>query len=50
MGTPEQVLEQMEALTEVGVSGYGFGCFDYEHEIQRFGELVAPLAEREGLR
>ena len=50
MGTPEQVVEQMEAFTDAGINGYGFGCFDYEHDITTFGELVAPLAEKQGLR
>ena len=50
IGTPEQITEQMEAFTEAGINGCAVVCFDYERDIQMFGELVAPLAEREGLR
>ena len=50
IGTPEQLVEQMDAFTEAGINGCAVVCFDYESDIQMFGDLVAPLAEREGLR
>jgi alkanesulfonate monooxygenase SsuD/methylene tetrahydromethanopterin reductase-like flavin-dependent oxidoreductase (luciferase family) len=50
MGAPEQITEQMEAFVAAGINGCAIVCFDYERDIEMFGELVAPLAERQGLR
>jgi alkanesulfonate monooxygenase SsuD/methylene tetrahydromethanopterin reductase-like flavin-dependent oxidoreductase (luciferase family) len=50
IGTPEQITEQMEAFTAAGISGCAIICFDYARDLQMFGDLVAPLAERDGLR
>lgn len=49
-GTPEQVVEKMQQYVEAGIDGIAAVWFDYEHEIELFGDLVAPLAEREGIR
>jgi alkanesulfonate monooxygenase SsuD/methylene tetrahydromethanopterin reductase-like flavin-dependent oxidoreductase (luciferase family) len=50
IGKPEQIIERMEAFAAAGINGCAIVCFDYERDIEMFGELVAPLAEREGLR
>lgn len=50
IGTPEQVVEKMQQLVDAGIDGVAGIWFDYERDIQTFAELVAPLAEREGLR
>ena len=49
-GTPEQIVEKMQEYVDAGIDGVAAVWFDYEHEIEMFGDLVAPRAEREGLR
>ena len=51
MGTPEQGRRaDGRCSPEAGINGCAFGCFDYQRDIEMFGDLVAPLAELEGLR
>ena len=50
IGTPEQVVEQMQALSAVGVEGLILAWLDYREELEYFGERVLPLMEQAGLR
>ncbi|MGR8921080.1 MAG: LLM class flavin-dependent oxidoreductase [Gammaproteobacteria bacterium] len=50
IGTPEQVVEQMKTLNELGVEGLILAWLDYHRELEYFGERVLPLMEQAGLR
>lgn len=50
VGTPEQVAEQFQELSEAGMDGTIIGFLDYEPELQHFNETVMPLLRERGLR
>jgi alkanesulfonate monooxygenase SsuD/methylene tetrahydromethanopterin reductase-like flavin-dependent oxidoreductase (luciferase family) len=50
VGTPEQVVEKMIELCELGVEGLILTWLDYFEELKYFGENVMPLLEQAGLR
>jgi dimethylsulfone monooxygenase len=49
IGTPEQVAEQMIALSDAGFDGLALGFFDYYDELGAFGENVLPLLREAGV-
>jgi dimethylsulfone monooxygenase len=50
VGTPEQIVDQMLALGEIGIEGIILSWLDYNREIEYFGARVLPLMEQAGLR
>jgi alkanesulfonate monooxygenase SsuD/methylene tetrahydromethanopterin reductase-like flavin-dependent oxidoreductase (luciferase family) len=50
VGTPQQVVDQMLALSEIGIEGIILSWLDYSEEIDYFGTRVLPLMEEAGLR
>lgn len=50
IGTPEQVAEQFNELSEAGMGGAIFGFLDYAKELKEFGEEVMPVLKKNGLR
>lgn len=50
VGTPEQVVAQMQELSACGVEGLILAWLDYHEEMAFFGERVLPLMEQAGLR
>lgn len=50
VGTPEQVVAEMQRVKEIGVEGLILCWLDYDQEIRYFGERVLPLLRQAGLR
>ena len=50
IGTPEQVVEQMQAVHAMGIEGFILSWLDYHEELKYFGERVMPLLRQAGLR
>lgn len=50
VGTPEQVVEGFQDLSDAGMEGMIMGFLDYDEEIDHFGEAVMPLMREAGLR
>jgi len=50
IGTPEQVVDQLLQLKAAGCDGIQICFFDYESELEYFGERVLPLLHQAGLR
>ncbi len=50
VGTPEQVVEQIQELHAIGVEGLILTWLDYYEELKYFGERVMPLLRQAGLR
>jgi FMNH2-dependent dimethyl sulfone monooxygenase len=50
VGSPEQIVDQMLALSEIGIEGIILSWLDYNEEIEYFGRRVLPLMEQAGLR
>ncbi|GLZ53960.1 LLM class flavin-dependent oxidoreductase [Actinomycetospora sp. NBRC 106378] len=50
VGTPEQVVEGFQQLSDHGMEGMIMGFLDYNEEIDHFGEQVMPLMREAGLR
>lgn len=50
VGTPEQVVEMMLELNELGIEGFILSWLDYYEELKYFGEKVLPLMKQAGLR
>ncbi|MGV9711025.1 LLM class flavin-dependent oxidoreductase [Gordonia sp. NPDC003424] len=50
IGTPEQVVDELGALSATGMDGVIVGFLDYERELAQFGEKVMPLLVEAGLR
>ena len=50
IGTPQQIVDQMVELNNLGVEGLILSWLDYHQELQYFGEKVLPLMEQAGLR
>jgi FMNH2-dependent dimethyl sulfone monooxygenase len=50
VGSPEQIVDQMLALSEIGIEGIILSWLDYSEEIEYFGRRVLPLMEQAGLR
>ncbi len=50
VGTPEQVVDQLQQFSEFGLSGALLYFVDYLPELEYFGERVMPLMKQAGLR
>jgi len=50
VGTPEQVADELTAISETGISGMLLNFLNYYEELEEFGETVLPLLEAEGVR
>jgi FMNH2-dependent dimethyl sulfone monooxygenase len=50
VGTPEQVVEQLQELSDAGMDGAIIGFLDYQEELEHFGKEVMPLMREAGLR
>ncbi|WP_416956599.1 LLM class flavin-dependent oxidoreductase [Streptomyces sp. Agncl-13] len=50
VGTPEQVVEQFQQLSDAGMDGALIGFLDYAEELEYFNEKVMPLMRDAGLR
>ena len=50
VGTPEQVVDGFQELSDAGMEGMIMGFLDYDEEIDYFGEAVMPLMREAGLR
>ena len=50
IGTPEQVVDKMIELNNLGIGGIVLSWLDYYEEMQYFGEKVMPLMREAGLR
>ncbi len=50
IGTPEQVVEQFVQLKKAGVDGLQLSFYDFQPDLDFFGERVLPLMRNAGLR
>lgn len=50
VGTPEMVVEELQALSDAGVRGVMMGFVNYDEEIDFFGDKIMPLLREAGLR
>ncbi len=50
VGTPEQVVEKLVELNDIGIEGVLLVFLDYYEELKYFGENVLPLLHQAGLR
>ena len=50
VGTPEQVVEKMQAVHAMGIEGFILSWLDYYEELKYFGERVMPVMREAGLR
>lgn len=50
IGSPEQVVEQFQALKQAGVDGVQLTFYDFAPDLEYFGEAVLPLMREAGLR
>lgn len=50
IGTPEQIVEQIERLSRMGVDGLLISWLDYLGECEQWIEQVLPLMEQAGQR
>ena len=50
VGSPEQVVEQFQALQKSGVDGVQLTFYDFAPDLDYFGEAVLPLMHEAGLR
>ena len=50
VGTPEQIVSDIEKLSQMGVDGILLSWVDYLQEAQQWIDEVIPLLEQAGLR
>ncbi len=50
VGTPEQIVDEMCKIADLGIEGFILSWLDYHEELQYFGETVMPLMRQAGLR
>jgi FMNH2-dependent dimethyl sulfone monooxygenase len=50
IGTPEQVVEQFVALKRAGVDGLQLSFYDFQPDLEFFGDRILPLMKQAGLR
>ena len=50
VGTPEQVVEQMQHVHAMGIDGFILSWLDYLPELEYFADKVMPLLRQAGLR
>ncbi|TDZ17500.1 FMNH(2)-dependent dimethylsulfone monooxygenase [Colletotrichum orbiculare MAFF 240422] len=50
IGSPEQVVEQLDALHKVGIDGVVANFYDFAPDLEYFGSKILPLIKEAGLR
>jgi FMNH2-dependent dimethyl sulfone monooxygenase len=50
IGSPEQIAEQFVKLHKAGVDGFQIAFYDFEPDLELFGQRVLPLLKQAGLR
>jgi FMNH2-dependent dimethyl sulfone monooxygenase len=50
VGTPEQVVDQLARVSQIGIDGVMLGFLDYVVELEHFDRTVMPLLRQVGLR
>ncbi|KAJ0305849.1 hypothetical protein COL5a_002651 [Colletotrichum fioriniae] len=50
IGSPGQVVEQLDALHKVGIDGVQINFYDFAPDLEYFGEKILPLLKEAGLR
>jgi alkanesulfonate monooxygenase SsuD/methylene tetrahydromethanopterin reductase-like flavin-dependent oxidoreductase (luciferase family) len=50
VGTPEQVVDQLQEISDAGMDGVMLGFTDWNEHLAYFGEHVMPLLRQSGLR
>jgi alkanesulfonate monooxygenase SsuD/methylene tetrahydromethanopterin reductase-like flavin-dependent oxidoreductase (luciferase family) len=50
IGTPAQVVEQLQALKATGIDGVQLSFHDFQPDLEHFGAHVLPLLKQAGLR
>jgi len=50
IGSPEQIVDQVIALKAAGVDGIQLSFFDFQPDLEHFGQRVLPLLKQAGLR
>jgi len=50
VGTPEKIVDEMQAISDKGYSGIALSFVNYTHELPYFCDSVLPLMRRAGLR
>lgn len=50
VGTPEQIVEFIERLSDAGLDGAAIAMVDYDEGLDRLGEQILPLMRSAGLR
>ena len=50
IGTPQQVVEQLQALKDTGIDGVQLSFHDFQPDLEHFGARVLPLLKQAGLR
>lgn len=50
IGTPQQVVEQLQALKATGIDGVQLSFHDFQPDLEHFGAHVLPLLKQAGLR
>jgi FMNH2-dependent dimethyl sulfone monooxygenase len=50
VGTPEQVVDELQKLSDIGMDGVILGFLDYNEELKYFDKAVMPLLKEAGLR
>lgn len=50
IGTPEQVVEQFIQLKEAGIDGLQLSFYDFQPDLEFFGDRILPLMKQAGIR
>jgi alkanesulfonate monooxygenase SsuD/methylene tetrahydromethanopterin reductase-like flavin-dependent oxidoreductase (luciferase family) len=50
VGTPEMIVEELQKLSDAGISGICTGMVDYDEGLDRMNEQIFPLMRDAGLR
>lgn len=50
IGTPEQVVEQFVQLKKAGIDGLQLSFYDFQPDLEFFGDRILPLMKQAGLR
>lgn len=50
IGSPKQVVEQLEALHHIGIDGVALNFYDFKVDLEHFASKILPLLKETGLR
>jgi dimethylsulfone monooxygenase len=50
IGSPEEVVQQLKALHEIGIDGVQINFYDFGPDLDHFGRKILPLLKEAGLR